>query len=55
MHKREMWAYWQAEENKHQKAYEDYMSRPLYQFRFGKQIDYHVRKANEAQREKLKY
>jgi len=39
-----MYDYWQAEENKHAKAYTDYMNRIAGSIRFRKEIDYHVKK-----------
>lgn len=50
-----MYDYWLAEENKHTKAYTDYLNRFAGSIRFRKEIDYHVKKANEAQEEKKKW
>lgn len=55
LEKRKQYEYWAAEESRHARAYNELINRFAGAFRFGKQINFHVDKANEAQREKMKY
>ena len=52
---RKMYDHWQAVENRHADAYRSLMKRFAWGWRFGNEVDEHVRKAHEAQAEKLKY